>query len=142
ANERLKEIVRNLKEGREVAYGYLGVRVTTPTLRECKDAGIDAESGARVDFVDTGSPAEEGNLKKGDIIVRLNGESIRDGDHFVRSIGAAGLSGVTADIRRDGKPKSLTFTLRRREVASAPITRDSQRMRWRGLLLGPVPANW
>jgi S1-C subfamily serine protease len=32
--------------------------------------------------------------------------------------------------------------LRRREIASAAITKDKQRLKWRGLLLGPVPANW
>jgi serine protease Do len=142
ANDRLRQVVQTIKDGREVTYGYLGVRVSTPTLRECKDAGITSETGARVDYMDTGSPAEEAGLKKGDIVVRLNGESIRDGDHFVRSIGAAPLSGVSAVVHRGSTVKTLTFALRRREVVSTPVTRERQRLRWRGLLLGPVPAHW
>jgi S1-C subfamily serine protease len=27
-------------------------------------------------------------------------------------------------------------------VATAGVTREKQRLRWRGLLLGPIPANW
>src|SRR4051812_22722062 len=71
---RLKEIIRNLKDGREVAYGYLGVRVSTPTTRDCRDAGIATDCGAKIDFVDADSPAQDAKLKTGDIIVRLNGE--------------------------------------------------------------------
>jgi len=30
----------------------------------------------------------------------------------------------------------------RRELASLGVTRESRRMRWRGMLLGPIPAQW
>jgi S1-C subfamily serine protease len=32
--------------------------------------------------------------------------------------------------------------LRRRELPSVAINSGNQRMRWRGMLLGPIPANW
>src|SRR4051794_4200264 len=142
AGPRLRDIIDNLKDGREVTYGYLGVRVSTPTARECRQAGLPNDEGAKVDFVDADSPAEAAKLKVGDVIVRLNGEPIHDGEHFVRAIGAAPLTGTTAVVYRDRKPITINLTLRRREVAAAPITRDSQRLRWNGMLLGPIPPHW
>src|SRR5690349_6078385 len=44
--ERFKQIIQDLKEGREVVYGYLGVKSTSPTARERKASGIDDEIGA------------------------------------------------------------------------------------------------
>ncbi len=143
ADRRLKEIVACLKEGREVAYGFLGVRVATPTNRECREAGAPGDGGARVDVVEPGSPAEEAKLRVGDIILKLNDESVHDGDSFVRTVGAAGAGiPVQATICRTGSIRVIPITLRRREVAAAPVTRETQRLRWRGLLIGPIPARW
>jgi S1-C subfamily serine protease len=34
------------------------------------------------------------------------------------------------------------MTLRRRELTSTGVTRENRRLRWRGMLLGPIPARW
>jgi len=140
---RLRQIVQSLKEGREVTYAFLGVRAGTPTARECKDAGAPTDIGARVEVVENGSPADEGKLKVGDIVTKLNGETIRDHDHFIRTVGACPLeTPVKCTYFRGGTARTTELKLRRREMTMAAITRESQRLRWRGLLLGPVPANW
>jgi serine protease Do len=139
ADRRLKQIVQDLKEGREVIYGYLGVKVATPTYRECKEAGLTNEGGARVDMVEANSPAEEAKLKVGDIITRIGDEPVRDGDQFVRAVGGAGVGApVKAVVYRAGSCRTVTLTLRRRELTTAAVTRDNQRLHWRGLLLGPA----
>jgi S1-C subfamily serine protease len=142
-NARVMRIVENLKKGGEVVYGYLGVKASTPTARERRAAGIDGELGAFVDTVESKSPAEAAGLKRGDIVVTFNGETITDGDHFIRVVGSAPVEeGVKTTIVRGEKRQEMTIQLRRREIATAAVTRDKQRLRWRGLLLGPVPANW
>ena len=140
--QRVRQIVRDLREGREVVYGYMGVKSSTPTARERKLSGIDDEIGAYIESVDKDSPAGNADLRKGDIVVRLNGEVIRDGDHFIRAVGAApvGKPLVTVYYRKD-KVRSTDVILRRREMANG-VTRESRRFRWRGMLLGPVPARW
>jgi serine protease Do len=138
----VRQIVRDLREGREVVYAYMGVKSSTPTARERKLSGIDDEIGAFIESVDKDSPAGNADLRKGDIVVKLNGEVIRDGDHFIRAVGAApvGKPVVTVYYRKD-KIRSTDVILRRREMANG-VTRESRRFRWRGLLLGPVPARW
>jgi len=141
--ERFKQIIRDLQEGREVVYGYLGVKSSTPTARERKGAGIDDEIGAFIETVDKDSPAGVADLRKSDIVVRFNGEIIRDGDHFIRCVGGAPVGrAITVSFYRKDKLKTAEVVLRRRELASAGVTRESRRMRWRGMLLGPIPAQW
>src|SRR3954466_5131497 len=140
---RLMQVIQDLKEGREVVYGYLGVKSSSPTARERKAAGIDDEIGAFIETVDKDSPAGVADLRKSDIVVKFNGEIIRDGEHFIRSVGAAPVGrAITVNFYRKDKLKSAEVVLRRRELASAGVTRESRRMRWRGMLLGPIPAQW
>ncbi|CAA9400205.1 MAG: HtrA protease/chaperone protein [uncultured Phycisphaerae bacterium] len=144
ANERVMRIVERLKAGEEVVYGYLGVRATTPTARERRTARIDEEVGALVDHVETDSPAAAAGLKRGDLVLSVNGEAVRDGDHFIRVVGSAPVTdaGVPATVVRGHDRREVTLKLRRREMAAAAVTRERQKLRWRGLLLGPTPANW
>ena len=141
--ERFKQIIRDLKEGREIVYGYLGVKSSTPTARERKSAGIDGEVGAYIESVDKDSPAGLADLRKSDIVVRFNGEIVRDGDHFIRAVGASPVGKpLTVSYVRKDKVRTAEVVLRRRELASAAVTRESRRLRWRGMLLGPIPAQW
>jgi serine protease Do len=138
------QIVENLKRGNEIVYGYLGVKATTPTARERQSAKINGELGALVESIETDSPAAAAGLKKGDIVVRFNGQDIHDGDEFIRGVGAAPVDdkGVSATIVRGDHKQDLTLKLRRREIAQAAVTKEKQRLKWRGLILGPIPANW
>ncbi|HWE04764.1 MAG TPA: trypsin-like peptidase domain-containing protein [Tepidisphaeraceae bacterium] len=138
----LRQVIDDLKQGREVVYGFLGVRVTSLTPLERKEAGLTEEGGAKVESVDANSPASA-KLKAGDTIVNFNGEAVNDGDHFVRLVGEAQIDReVKAVVYRGGKPMSISIATTRRQSPLAAVTRDSQRMRWRGMLLGPIPQHW
>jgi serine protease Do len=144
ANDRVKRIVERLKAGEEVVYGYLGVRASTPTARERRDARVAEEVGAFVEHVESDSPAAAAGLKRKDIVLSVNGETIRDGDHFIRVVGSAPVTdaGVPAVIVRGHERRAVTLKLRRREIAAAAVTKERQRLRWRGLTLGAIPTNW
>ncbi len=43
--------LQNLRHGREVVYGYVGLIVSNATARDRRDAGVDAMIGARVDVI-------------------------------------------------------------------------------------------
>jgi serine protease Do len=140
--DQLLASVEELKQGRPVVYGYLGVSVSTPTPRERREAGADSEEGVRVETVDKGSPAWS-VLKENDFVVRVNAQTVRDSDQFVRLVGTAPTD-HPADIiiYREGRPKTLSVSLGRRQAPMAAVTRQSRRLRWEGLVLGPVPRNW
>lgn len=134
--------IEDLKQGREIVYAYLGATVSTPTTRQRRAASITDDTGVMVDSIQDDSPAAK-ILLPGDIITKLNEQSLIDSDNFVRSIGQASLAQPAKFIvRRDGKIMTLAIQLRKRDLPSVAINRENQRMRWRGMLLGPIPANW
>ncbi len=135
--------VRELKHGREIVYGYLGILVSTPTTRERKLAGVDTPIGARIDSIESDTPAAKADLKAGDLIVSLNSEAIHDGDDFVRVIGRTAVDKpATMNVARAGKSLTVEVTPRRRPMASVAVTRQSQRLRWQGVVLSSVPRNF
>src|SRR6185437_15449108 len=84
---RILQTIADLKEGREVVYGWLGVRVTSPTPLECKQAGLAEEGRAKIETIDPNSPASAAKLHVGDVISAFNGKPVTDSDQFVRLVG-------------------------------------------------------
>lgn len=133
--------VRELKQGHEIIYAYLGISITAPTPNQRSLAGLVQPVGACVESLEARSPADLGHLKAGDLITRFNGREIQDADQFVRLVGDAPVGrAVAVELYRDGKPMSLSVTPIRRELPAVAVNRKSQRLHWRGLLLGPAPA--
>lgn len=141
-NAQLLACVDSLKQGREIVYGYLGVTVVTPTPHERRDASLGEDEGVRVESVDKDSPAA-GMLQPNDYLVKINNELVHDSDQFIRTIGLVATNAPAhVEIYRDGKAKSLDVSLSHRRGAVAAVTRETRRIRWEGLLLGPTPQNW
>jgi S1-C subfamily serine protease len=140
---RIRQEIEDLKHGHEVVYSWLGVRVSSPSAQERKEAGLGDEAGVKVESVESNSPAAAAKLQLGDVIAMFNGHSVGDSDQFVRVAGEAPVDQkLTAIVYRGGKQLSVGVTPIRRPAPSVAVTRESQRLRWRGMLLGPVPANW
>jgi serine protease Do len=134
--------VQQLSEGHEIVYAYLGVMVSTPTPQQRHEAGVASDIGVKIDSVEPDAPAGTCGIQPDDFVLSIGGKPVRDNDTFVQTIGSASTTQpVTLELRRDGKPMSIEVTLRKRQLAAA-VTSETQRFHWRGLTLGPVPANW
>jgi serine protease Do len=134
--------VADLKAGREVVYAYLGVMVSQASARQRRTANITDNTGVWVDLVEKESPAGDG-LQIGDIVTRVNDRAVSESDEFIRIVGQSSLAHPARfTIHRDGKELAVAIQLKRRELTTAAVDRDNQRMRWQGMLLGPIPANW
>ncbi|HEV2296645.1 MAG TPA: trypsin-like peptidase domain-containing protein [Tepidisphaeraceae bacterium] len=139
----LLDTVKELKQGREIVYGYLGILVSTPTTRERKIAGVDKAIGARVDSVEPDTPASNSDLQVADVIVSLNGEQVDDADDFIRVIGRCSVDkAATMQVARAGTTLTVEAIPRRRPMPHVAVTRERQRLRWQGLVLSSVPANF
>jgi len=89
------------------------------------------KNGVLVQRVHPGGPAEKGGLKIGDIIVSIDGRSIKDGDELVSEI-ASRRPGSTVRLGylRDGKQGDTTVTIGDRDkvfadLGGAQIEKDS-----------------
>ena len=101
--EKAVENATKLKEGGEVAYPYLGVYLMDST---------NSEGGVMVDTIEKGSPADKAGLKKGDIIIKIDGKEATSASRlkyilYKHDIGEK----VIFDVVRDGKEIKITVTL-------------------------------
>ncbi len=102
-----------------VERGFLGV--VPQDLDEDLASQFNADKGALLADVSSGSPAEKAGLKTGDVITKVNGMEIRDARHLLLSVAQLTPdTKVAIDYLRDGKPATTTATLgRRSEDATA-----------------------
>lgn len=134
--------VDQLKQGREIVYGFLGVTVIDPTQRERTLAGV-ATGGTVVQRIEEKSPVHGSRLRKDDVVTAVNGIPVANSDAFIRMIGLSPIDKpVTLTVFRDRKPLDLVVTPQRRPMPPLAVNRQSQRLRWRGITLTAVPLNW
>ena len=87
----------------------LGISIRDVNEEDVKSARLPAASGALVEEVTEGSAAEEGGLRKGDVIVEFDGERVRSARQLTRLVQetAEGRK-VSAVVIRDGQRVTLT----------------------------------
>ena len=122
-------------EEAQVQGGYLGVRVQDidRELQQARD--LPSTEGALVNRVEDGSPAEKAGLKRGDVIVRLDGEEIQDSAELIREMREK-KPGTTVQIAavRAGERRNFDVALGKR-----PPQRYGDVMRWHSMDLDDLP---
>ena len=138
-----RNVMSQLIEHGKVRRGRLGVTIQgiTPALAE--SMGLSGTTGALVSDVEDGSPASKAGLQPGDVIIALNGESVKDSNVLRNEIAALQPgTDVKITVRRDGKEQVLTATLAELKSAEvdAPGRRGDDREGAFGLAVEPLTA--
>jgi serine protease Do len=115
-----KVILPQLKERGHVQRGYIGValRDVDPDLQG--PLALPQTTGALVQDVTDGSPAERAGLKPYDLITSVDGQDVTTNDSLIREISARA-PGSTAklEVIRDGRPRDVLVKLAERRPARA-----------------------
>ena len=113
-------VVAQLKEFGETRRGWLGVRIQTVTDDIAASLGLKDASGALVASVTPGSPADQGGVKTGDVIVTFGGDDVVNPRALAR-MAAATQIGSTVDVQviRDGQRRTLKITIAR--LPNSPV---------------------
>jgi len=99
--ELVKKIAAEIREKGRTERGWLGV-----SLEE------DSNGRVRVTNVIRKSPAEEAGLREGDVILKINGREVRDGDYLAREIrNHRPGEEVRLEIERNGKTQEIKAKL-------------------------------
>ena len=107
-----KNIMEQLIKHGKVIRGYLGVIIQPVTPSMAKAFNLNSDNGAVVGQVESGSPADKAGLKAGDVILKLNGKTIKDYNEFRNEIaGTEPGKTVTLTVLRDGKQKEIKVKL-------------------------------
>ena len=104
----VRKVADQLIAGKTVVHAYLGV-ATSPT---------DAETGARIAEVRTGTPAAKADLRVNDVVTRLDGAAVNTPDDLRRLVDSKQPGdSVQLTVRRGGKPTTVTVQLGTRPSA-------------------------
>lgn len=107
-----RNIEKQLKENGKVIRGYLGIYCQDITPEMAKLLDLSNDKGIIVATVENGSPADKGGLKNQDIILEMNGETVKSYDTFRNKIANIKPDSViNLTILRDGKKQDLKVTL-------------------------------
>jgi len=107
-----RDIMSQLRTKGKVSRGYLGIELAeiTPDLQEA--FGLSTDKGALVNSVKPGLPAESAGLKRGDVIVAVDGKPVGSTNEVVRQVSAKEPgSTVKLTVLRNGKESTLTAKL-------------------------------
>jgi serine protease Do len=103
-----KQIVPQLRDIGKVTRGWLGV-VVQPLSEDLADSfGLDRVRGALVSEVVKDSPADRGGVRRGDVILSFDGQTIDERNDLPKVVAATPVGkSVKVVVFRDGKERDL-----------------------------------
>lgn len=119
------KIIDQIKDGKKVSRGWLGVTIQDVDENTSKALGLDGSSGALVGNTMENEPAAKAGIRDGDVIIAVDHKSIDDSAALLRAI-ADKSPGSTAVITiwRNGKKMDISVILGERKNSS-PIKNPS-----------------
>ena len=99
-----RTVVDQLREYGHARRGWLGVRIQQVTPDIAESLGLHEPGGAMVAGVNDGGPADQAKLRNGDIILKLNGQDVKEMRNLPRMVAETPIGQeVPVTLWRDGK---------------------------------------
>ena len=139
-----KLIVGDLIQGKEIAYGWLGVSVQEITPEMAEYFNLSDQKGALISEVLPDSPAEKADLKEGDIIISYNGKEIEVVYDLLREVGNTKIGKIVPlEIIRDRvrKTTKVEITKRPSQIALSggeELKSPGKIEKWRGINVAEI----
>lgn len=112
----IMRVVEDLKAGHAVTRGFLGVQIESLSDDAAKALGLPNANGALVTGVIAGSPAEKAGFRRGDVILKINGQAVKDNRELARRIALLEVGqAATFTVWRDGASQTIKVTAAKRE---------------------------
>jgi serine protease Do len=108
----VSDVVDDLRDDGIVTRGWLGVQIQPVTKDIAESLGIEGTEGAIVADALASSPARDAGVQTGDVITKVNGETIEDPKALSQMI--AGMDPgqkITVTVLRDGRSQDIDVTL-------------------------------
>ncbi len=106
------EVADQIKHSGRVSRGWLGVLIQDVTRELAESFGMEHPRGALVARVLEGSPAADGGLQIGDIVLKFNGVGVTRSSDLPPIVGRTPVGKSSrVEILRNGKNKTLSVTI-------------------------------
>ena len=101
-------LIKQLRETGEIQRGWIGVSIQAVDEQIAESLGLPAARGALIAAVSDNGPAQKGGLLAGDVVIRFNGQEVREMRNLPRIVAGAEI-GKTVDVVviRKGKEQTL-----------------------------------
>ena len=111
----IRRVVDELKKSGSVTRGWLGVQIQSLSDDAAKALGLADTNGAIVADVVDGSPAEKAGVQQGDVVLKMNGTTIKDNRDLSRKVAALQV-GQTANFTlwRNYRQTNVNVTIAKR----------------------------
>ena len=132
----VRQVATQLIEQGKVARGWLGVSIQEVDPDLAEKLGLDRPMGALINDVLDDTPAEEFGLQKGDVIVAINDEVIKNVNHLRTTVAMyKPTTTVSISILRDGQTQDISVALSQRSARVVQHGKDSEGYvdLWKGL---------
>jgi serine protease Do len=106
------KIANQLVESGSVDRGWLGVSIQNLTPELAQTLKFKKVAGVLVNSVDSKTPAHEGGIKRGDIILQFDGNPVPGSKHLQKMVADTKIGkDVEVKVFREGKEKALKVTI-------------------------------
>jgi len=133
-------VVESAKSGGKlVKRPYFGGRLQAVTADIAESVGLDRPTGAMVADLRPGSPAAAAGLKRGDVILSVDGQAVDDPDAFGYRLATRPMGGeATLTVQRGSRKETVRIRL---APAPEPPARDEVKLSSRTPFGGATAAN-
>lgn len=123
----VKELVPQLKDSGAVTRGYLGVMIQDVNDEMKEALGLEAAKGVLVNDIVATGPAAKSELKRGDIVLKVNGQEVNEAKALQQAVarikpGAA----AQLEILRDKKVKTISVKVGSLPGGDVKVKKDSE----------------
>jgi len=107
-----KAVMTQLIEKGKVIRGWIGVAIQNFTPELARKFGLDRPRGALITDIYKGGPADRAHLRRGDVIIAVNGKDVENVEHLRNTIAQTSVgTKIRLTIMRDGKKRHISVTI-------------------------------
>ena len=140
----VRQVATELIEHGKVVRGWLGVSIQEVDSDLAEKLGLDRPMGALISNVYDDTPAAEFGLQRGDVIVSINSEAIKNVNHLRAAVAMyKPATTVSISVLRDGQTQAISVTLGERServVQHGKGSKESVDL-WKGLSVQNLTAD-
>ena len=117
-------VADQLRANGRVIRGRIGVSIGQVSKEVAESLGLGKPTGALVQGVESGSPADKAGVEPGDIILKVDGKTVEKSGDLPRLIGAAKPgSRATLQVLRRGSTRDIAVTVG--EFEKSPLSKNA-----------------
>jgi len=111
----IKSVLRDLIEKGKVVRPWMGVLLQDVTPQLAEYFGLKAPQGVLIADVVQGGPAHRAGLRRGDVVLEIDGRKVDDSEHLIKAIRGTPIgNNVVLLIHRQNAARSVTVTIKER----------------------------